>query len=180
MTVVVNSRGSELSIENGTRTDLPATPKVGRSRLKSSTSGSRVRLPTGTAKIGTPRIRSAGRRQHRRLALVPVAVRGQHHAAQVLDLLRCPGKRVVQIGAVARAWAPRTAGSPRSSARAASARSNPASAARSPRAAWSGGLRRPRDRPEPRRACPCSPKRPTAPRSPASPRDGTPRSIPAG
>ncbi len=59
VTVVVNSRGSELSIENGTRTDLPATPKVGRSRLKSSTSGSRVRLPTGTAKTGTPRIRSA-------------------------------------------------------------------------------------------------------------------------
>ena len=59
VTVVVNSRGIELSIENGTRTDFPETPKVGRSRLKSSTSGNRERLPTGTAKIGTPRIRSA-------------------------------------------------------------------------------------------------------------------------
>ena len=88
MTVVVYSRGSELSIENGTRTDLPATPKVGRSRLKSSTSGSRVRLPTGTANTGTPLIRSARRRLHRRLALVPVAVGGQHDAAQVLDPLR--------------------------------------------------------------------------------------------
>ncbi len=47
VTVVMYSRGSELSIVNGTRTDLPAMPKVGRSRLKSSTSGSRVRLPTG-------------------------------------------------------------------------------------------------------------------------------------
>ena len=59
VTVVVNSLGSELSIENGTRTDLPVMPKVGRSRLKSSTSGSLVRLPTGTAKTGTPRILSA-------------------------------------------------------------------------------------------------------------------------
>src|SRR5262249_12279357 len=48
VTVVRYSRGSELSTVNGTRTDLPATPKVGRSRLNSSTSGSRVRLPTGT------------------------------------------------------------------------------------------------------------------------------------
>ena len=39
------------------RTALPDTPKVGTSRLKSSTSGRRVRLPTGTAKIGTPRMR---------------------------------------------------------------------------------------------------------------------------
>ena len=66
------------------RTDLPATPKVGTSRLKSSTSGSRVRLPTGTAKTGTPRIRRRGGRLHRRRALVPVAVGGQHDAAQVL------------------------------------------------------------------------------------------------
>ena len=106
----MNSRGSELSIVNGTRTDLPATPKVGTSRLKSSTSGSRVRLPTGTAKIGTPRIRSAGGGLHRRLALVPVAVGGQHDAAQVLNLLRSAGERLVQVGAVARPAARRTAG----------------------------------------------------------------------
>ena len=43
---------------NGTWTDLPETPKVGRSRLRTSTSGRRVRLPTGMAKIGMSFARS--------------------------------------------------------------------------------------------------------------------------
>ncbi len=47
-----------LSMVNGMRTALPATPKVGASRLSSSTSGSLVGLPTGTVKTGMPFIRS--------------------------------------------------------------------------------------------------------------------------
>ena len=43
---------------NGIRTVLPATPKVGASRLSNSTSGSLDELPTGTEKTGTPFIRS--------------------------------------------------------------------------------------------------------------------------
>ena len=39
---------------NATRNDLPTTPNVGASRPTSSTSGRRVRLPTGTANTGTP------------------------------------------------------------------------------------------------------------------------------
>ena len=57
--MVENSRGRELSIVNGMRTDLPETPNVGASRLSSSMSGSRVGLPTGTANTGTPFIRKA-------------------------------------------------------------------------------------------------------------------------
>src|SRR5580658_5022551 len=52
VTVVTYSRGRELSTVNGMRTDLPTTPKVGASRLSNSTSGSRVGLPTVTAKMG--------------------------------------------------------------------------------------------------------------------------------
>ena len=85
-------RGSELSIENGIRTALPATPKVGTSRLKSSTSGRRVRLPTGTAKIGHAPHPQPGGRLDRRRAFVPVAVGGQHDAAQVRRSFPEPGR----------------------------------------------------------------------------------------
>jgi hypothetical protein len=53
-----SSRGSELSMTNGMRSGLPATAKVGTSKLLSSTSGSRVSDPTGTANTGTSRMRS--------------------------------------------------------------------------------------------------------------------------
>src|SRR5947208_10034715 len=59
VTFVRYSRGSVLSIVNGMRTDLPTTPNVGAPRLTSSTSGSRVVLPTGTENTGTPLSRSA-------------------------------------------------------------------------------------------------------------------------
>ena len=52
MTVVRYSRGSVLSIVNGIRTDFPAMPNVGESRLSNSTSGNRDELPTGTVKTG--------------------------------------------------------------------------------------------------------------------------------
>src|SRR5947207_2734036 len=58
VTVVRYSRGSVLSIVNGTRTALPTTPNVGAPRLTSSTSGNRVVLPTGTENTGTPFNRS--------------------------------------------------------------------------------------------------------------------------
>src|SRR4051812_49170277 len=59
VTVVRYSRGSVLSIVNGTRTALPTTPNVGAPRLTSSTSGSRAALPTRTANTGTPLSRRA-------------------------------------------------------------------------------------------------------------------------
>ena len=52
VTVVRYSRGNVLSIENGMRTDFPAMPNVGESRLSNSTSGSRDELPTGTVNTG--------------------------------------------------------------------------------------------------------------------------------
>src|SRR3954462_9157995 len=58
VTVVRYSRGSVLSIVNGTRTALPTTPNVGAPRLTSSPSGSRVVLPTRTENTGTPFSRS--------------------------------------------------------------------------------------------------------------------------
>jgi hypothetical protein len=53
-----SSRGSELSIVKGMRSGLPATAKVGTSKLVNSTSGSRVSAPVGTANTGTSRMRS--------------------------------------------------------------------------------------------------------------------------
>jgi len=48
-----HSRGSVLSIVKGIRTDLPTTANVGASTLRSSTSGNRCGLPTGTVNTGT-------------------------------------------------------------------------------------------------------------------------------
>ena len=85
------SRGSELSIVNGTRTDLPATPKVGASRLSSSTSGSRVAAAHRHGEHRHALHPQPRGGLHRRLALVPVAVGGQHDAAQVRRSSRAPG-----------------------------------------------------------------------------------------
>ena len=58
VTPIISSRGSEESMENGMRSGLPATAKVGTSKLAISTSGRRESAPTGSAKTGTPFIRS--------------------------------------------------------------------------------------------------------------------------
>ena len=101
VTVVTYSRGSELSIVNGTRTDLPATPKVGTSRLEQLDVGQ-----PGPAAHRHGEHRHAldpqpGGGLHRRRALVPVAVGGQHDPAQVGDPFRRAGQRLVKVGAVA-------------------------------------------------------------------------------
>ncbi len=88
VTGAVSSRGSELSIVNGMRTALPTTPNVGASRLSSSTSGSRDGAADrhgehGNALEPQPTAASTGGSP-----FVPVAVGGQHDAAQVLELLR--------------------------------------------------------------------------------------------
>ena len=99
MTVVQYSRGSELSIVNGMRTDLPATPNVGASRLSSSTSGSGVGLPDRHGEDRHALDPQPGGGLDRRLALVPVAVGGEHDADEVLDLLRRLRQGLVQVGA---------------------------------------------------------------------------------
>ena len=165
---------------NGMRTDLPATPKVGSVEAQELDVGQPVRLPTGTAKTGTPLSRSRGRGLHRRLPLVPVAVGGQHDPAQVLDSLRSTRPAARSGRCLPGPRLGRTAGRPRSSARRSfsqvdgSARGAIASR-RVTGAAAPDSTRRPR-----RRACPCWPKRPRARRSPAFPPDGIPRSTPAG
>ena len=72
---------------NGIRTDLPATPKVGDVEAQELDVGQ-----AGAAADRHGEDRHAPHPQpggglHRRRALVPVAVGGQHDAAQVLDLL---------------------------------------------------------------------------------------------
>ena len=84
------------------RTDLPATPNVGASSDSSSTSGSRVRAAQRDGEDGHPLDPQPGGGLYRRRALVPVAVRGQHDPAQVLDLLHGPGQRLVKIRAATR------------------------------------------------------------------------------
>ena len=75
-------------------------PKVGTSRLKSSTSGSRVRLPTGTVIDRHAPDAQPGSGLHRRLAFIPITVGGQDDGSQIGDFLRRLGQRLVQVGAV--------------------------------------------------------------------------------
>ncbi len=89
--VAVSSRGSELSMVNGMRSGLPATAKVGTSKLVNSTSGSRVSAPSGTAKTGTSRMRSRVAACAGGFAGVPIAIAEQHDGAAAADASPPPG-----------------------------------------------------------------------------------------
>ncbi len=102
VTVVTYSRGSELSIVNGMRTDLPTTPNVGASRLRTSTSGKRVGAADGDGKHGNPLLPQDVGRLHRRLTGVPVAVGCQNDRSEVVKFFRGLGQRFVQVRATSR------------------------------------------------------------------------------
>ena len=181
VTVVTYSRGSELSIVKGIRTDLPSDAEGRRiqaaaARRRAGASGCPPARRTPARPCSRSRVAACDRRQAR----VPVAVGSQHDADQVLDLGRapwpagsyrsvpCPGLRRPENG-----WTTtcirssqlvpeRRLGRARRSPRAGS----PAAVADSP-----PGRRR--------RGSPCWATRPRARRSTAFPRAGTPRPTPA-
>ena len=94
---------------NGIRTDLPATPNVGASRLSSSTSGSRDGLPTGTANTGMSFSRSADAASTGGWPSFQSPSEASTIAAQVLELLRRLGQRLVQVRCLGSVAARRTA-----------------------------------------------------------------------
>ncbi len=100
LTVVTCSRGSELSMVNGTRTALPPTPNVGRIEVDQLDVGQ----PGGTADRDREDRNSQGPQPRRGLngglPLGPVAVRGQDDPAEVLERLGSLSERPVEVGAV--------------------------------------------------------------------------------
>jgi hypothetical protein len=100
--VAAASCGNELSIVNGMRSGLPATAKVGTSKLESSTSGRCDSAPVGTVKTGTSRMRSfvaawlGGSPTFQSPSLI------ERDCAQMRILLRSCGQRAADVGAVLR------------------------------------------------------------------------------
>ena len=99
VTVVMNSRGSVLSIVNGMRTDFAGDAERRRVEAEQLDVGQSLRAADRDREHRNLLEPQFCRGVDRRLALVPVAVGDQHDADKPADLLRRGGERRVEVAA---------------------------------------------------------------------------------